>query len=73
MTPPGVFFFLPVRLTVTGREEGSLELALGPGGHRLLLTAKPFRMDLLRGRQLLASINARGLLVFEHLRPRPGS
>uniref|UniRef100_A0A8B9QZH5 Neutral alpha-glucosidase AB n=1 Tax=Anas platyrhynchos TaxID=8839 RepID=A0A8B9QZH5_ANAPL len=63
----------PEPLTVTGREEGSLELALGPGGHRLLLTAKPFRMDLLRGRQLLASINARGLLVFEHLRPRPGS
>uniref|UniRef100_A0A8C3CCD9 Glucosidase II alpha subunit n=1 Tax=Cairina moschata TaxID=8855 RepID=A0A8C3CCD9_CAIMO len=63
----------PEPLTVTGREEGSLELALGPGGHRLLLTAKPFRMDLLRGRRLLASINARGLLVFEPLRPRPGS
>ncbi|XP_067170946.1 neutral alpha-glucosidase AB isoform X2 [Apteryx mantelli] len=58
------------QLAVTGRDEGSVELALGAGGHRLLVTAKPFRLDLLRGRELLCSVNARGLLLFEHLRPR---
>ncbi|XP_061200430.1 neutral alpha-glucosidase AB [Neopsephotus bourkii] len=61
------------RLAVTGRDEGSLELSLGPAGHRLLVTEKPFRMDLLRGRELLCSINARGLLFFEHLRQRRDS
>ncbi|XP_064359268.1 neutral alpha-glucosidase AB isoform X2 [Dromaius novaehollandiae] len=58
------------QLAVTGRDEGSVELALGAGGHRLLVTAKPFRLDLLRGRELLCSVNARGLLLFEPLRPR---
>ncbi|XP_014818112.1 PREDICTED: neutral alpha-glucosidase AB, partial [Calidris pugnax] len=61
------------RLEVTGRDEGSLELSLGPGGHRILVTEKPFRLDLLRGRELLCSVNARGLLFFEHLRPRRDS
>ncbi|KAM6032633.1 LOW QUALITY PROTEIN: neutral alpha-glucosidase AB [Chlamydotis macqueenii] len=61
------------RLAVTARDEGSLELALGPAGHRLLVTEKPFRMDLLQGRELLCSVNARGLLFFEHLRRRRDS
>ncbi|KAM9510767.1 neutral alpha-glucosidase AB isoform 1-T1 [Guaruba guarouba] len=61
------------RLEVTGRDEGSLELSLGPAGHRLLVTEKPFRMDLLQGRELLCSVNARGLLFFEHLRQRRDS
>ncbi|XP_054664277.1 neutral alpha-glucosidase AB isoform X1 [Grus americana] len=61
------------RLAVTGRDEGSLELSLGPAGHRLLVTEKPFRMDLLQGRELLCSVNARGLLFFEHLRRRRDS
>ncbi|KAM4643583.1 neutral alpha-glucosidase AB isoform 2-T2 [Amazona ochrocephala] len=61
------------RLAVTGRDEGSLELSLGPAGHRLLVTEKPFRMDLLQGRELLCSVNACGLLFFEHLRQRRDS
>ncbi|XP_065520844.1 neutral alpha-glucosidase AB isoform X1 [Lathamus discolor] len=61
------------RLAVTGQDEGSLELSLGPAGHRLLVTEKPFRMDLLQGRELLCSVNARGLLFFEHLRQRRDS
>uniref|UniRef100_A0A8D2LTN4 Glucosidase II alpha subunit n=1 Tax=Varanus komodoensis TaxID=61221 RepID=A0A8D2LTN4_VARKO len=58
------------RLSVTGRDENSVELSLGDGGHKLILTAKPFRMDLLEGRELVLSVNSRGLLVFEHLRQR---
>ncbi|XP_039570878.1 neutral alpha-glucosidase AB [Passer montanus] len=61
------------RLEVTGRDEGTLELSLGPGGHRLLVTERPFRLDLLRHRELLCSVNARGLLVFEHQRRRRDS
>uniref|UniRef100_A0A8C3QLK3 Glucosidase II alpha subunit n=1 Tax=Cyanoderma ruficeps TaxID=181631 RepID=A0A8C3QLK3_9PASS len=47
------------RLEVTGRDEGTLELSLGAGGHRLLVTERPFRLDLLRHRELLCSVNAR--------------
>ncbi|XP_064593080.1 neutral alpha-glucosidase AB isoform X1 [Zonotrichia leucophrys gambelii] len=61
------------RLEVTARDEGALELALGPGGLRLLVTERPFRLDLLRHRELLCSVNARGLLVFEHQRRRRDS
>uniref|UniRef100_A0A8C3QL29 Glucosidase II alpha subunit n=1 Tax=Cyanoderma ruficeps TaxID=181631 RepID=A0A8C3QL29_9PASS len=61
------------RLEVTGRDEGTLELSLGAGGHRLLVTERPFRLDLLRHRELLCSVNARGLLVFEHQRRRRDS
>ncbi|XP_027489407.1 neutral alpha-glucosidase AB-like, partial [Corapipo altera] len=60
-------------LAVTGRDGGTLELSLGPGGLRLLVTERPFRLDLLRQRELLCSVNARGLLVFEHLRRRRDS
>ncbi|XP_030921650.1 neutral alpha-glucosidase AB-like, partial [Geospiza fortis] len=56
-----------------GCDEGTLELALGPGGPRLLVTERPFRLDLLRHRELLCSVNARGLLVFEHQRRRRDS
>ncbi|NWY93494.1 GANAB glucosidase, partial [Loxia curvirostra] len=61
------------RLEVTDHDEGTLELSLGPGGHRLLVTERPFRLDLLRHRELLCSVNARGLLVFEHQRRRRDS
>uniref|UniRef100_K7G9U8 Neutral alpha-glucosidase AB n=1 Tax=Pelodiscus sinensis TaxID=13735 RepID=K7G9U8_PELSI len=57
-------------LAVTGRDDNSVELALGDSGHKLILTGKPFRMDLLQGRELVLSVNSRGLLHFEHLRHR---
>lgn len=61
----------PEPLSVSGRDEGSVELSWGgPGGHRALLTAQPFRLDVLGGSEPLCSANARGLLLFEHLRQR---
>ncbi|XP_074861552.1 neutral alpha-glucosidase AB isoform X2 [Carettochelys insculpta] len=60
-------------LAVTGRDDNSVELALGDSGHKLILTGKPFRMDLLQGRDLVLSVNPRGLLHFEHLRLRKDS
>ncbi|XP_026579889.1 neutral alpha-glucosidase AB-like, partial [Pseudonaja textilis] len=61
------------RLSVTGRDENSVELSLEDGSHKVILTAKPFRMDLLAGRDLVLSVNSRGLLVFEHLQQRKDS
>ncbi|XP_068779724.1 neutral alpha-glucosidase AB isoform X3 [Struthio camelus] len=57
-----------VQPALTRRDEDGAELALG--GHRLVVTAEPFRLDVLRGREPLCSVNARGLLLFEPLRPR---
>ncbi|XP_061429640.1 LOW QUALITY PROTEIN: neutral alpha-glucosidase AB-like [Lethenteron reissneri] len=66
------------RLTVVSREEGVVVLAWGgsgglgegPGGARVLLSAQPFRVDIVSAGELVASVNSRGLLAFEHLRLR---
>ncbi|XP_039616684.1 neutral alpha-glucosidase AB isoform X2 [Polypterus senegalus] len=57
-------------LAVTGRDDNSIELALSQTDHRLIITSKPFRLDIMAGNELVLSVNSRGLLVFEHLRPR---
>ncbi|XP_032872363.1 neutral alpha-glucosidase AB-like isoform X2 [Amblyraja radiata] len=62
-----------VPLTVIGKDESSLELGLGRDLYKLIVTAKPFRMDITTGNELLLSINPRGLMVFEHLRKRKDS
>uniref|UniRef100_A0A8C5R3E1 Neutral alpha-glucosidase AB n=1 Tax=Leptobrachium leishanense TaxID=445787 RepID=A0A8C5R3E1_9ANUR len=63
-TPP------PANLQVTGQDENTLELSLGGAEHKLLVTGSPFRLDILSGRDLVLSVNSRGLLHFEHLRER---
>lgn len=60
----------PARLSVSGRDDNSVELTVAEGPYKIILTAKPFRLDLLEGRSLLLSVNARGLLEFEHQRHR---
>uniref|UniRef100_A0A674MGN5 Glucosidase II alpha subunit n=1 Tax=Takifugu rubripes TaxID=31033 RepID=A0A674MGN5_TAKRU len=37
---------------------------------RVILSARPFRLDIMEGREVLMSLNSRGLLAFEHLRIR---
>ncbi|XP_041099334.1 neutral alpha-glucosidase AB isoform X2 [Polyodon spathula] len=59
-----------VPLALVSRDEGSVEVSLSSPDQRLVLTAEPFRLDVLAGRELLLSVNSRGLLVFEHLRQR---
>lgn len=56
------------RLSISGRDENSVELTVAEGPYKIILTAKPFRLDLLEDRSLLLSVNARGLLDFEHQR-----
>ncbi|XP_041037951.1 neutral alpha-glucosidase AB-like isoform X1 [Carcharodon carcharias] len=62
-----------VPLTVVGKDEGSVELGFGNKLYKLIITSKPFRMDIMTGNELLLSINSRGLMVFEHLRKRKDS
>lgn len=57
-------------LQVTGQDDNTLELSLGGGGHKVLVTGSPFRLDILSGQDLILSVNSRGLLYFEHLRAR---
>uniref|UniRef100_A0A4W4GGK4 Neutral alpha-glucosidase AB n=1 Tax=Electrophorus electricus TaxID=8005 RepID=A0A4W4GGK4_ELEEL len=45
-------------------------LSLGPDEQRLIVSAQPFRLDIVEGPQVLLSLNSRGLLSFEHLRVR---
>uniref|UniRef100_A0A2K5BXA0 Neutral alpha-glucosidase AB n=1 Tax=Aotus nancymaae TaxID=37293 RepID=A0A2K5BXA0_AOTNA len=56
------------RLSVSGRDDNSVELTMAEGPYKIILTARPFRLDLLEDRSLLLSVNARGLLHFEHQR-----
>ncbi|KAK1335452.1 hypothetical protein QTO34_003238 [Cnephaeus nilssonii] len=56
------------RLSVSGRDDNSVELTVAEGPYKIILTARPFRLDLLEDRSLLLSVNARGLLGFEHQR-----
>ncbi|XP_069036386.1 neutral alpha-glucosidase AB isoform X2 [Lepisosteus oculatus] len=57
-------------LTVVSRDDHGLVLSLGGPDQRLILSAHPFRLDIMEGPELLLSVNSRGLLVFEHLRQR---
>ena len=45
-------------------------LSLGGEAQRVILSARPFRLDIMEGHELLMSLNSRGLLAFEHLRTR---
>ncbi|XP_073695505.1 neutral alpha-glucosidase AB isoform X1 [Garra rufa] len=57
-------------LSVVAQDENSLVLSLGGRDQRLIVSAQPFRLDIVEGRQVLMSLNSRGLLAFEHLRAR---
>uniref|UniRef100_A0A8C9WMN5 Glucosidase II alpha subunit n=1 Tax=Scleropages formosus TaxID=113540 RepID=A0A8C9WMN5_SCLFO len=57
-------------LSVVSRDENGVVLSLGDEARRLIVSAQPFRLDIVEGPQVLLSLNSRGLLAFEHLRPR---
>lgn len=57
-------------LSVVSRDENGVVLSLGAEARRLIVSAQPFRLDIMEGPQVLLSLNSRGLLMFEHLRPR---
>ncbi|XP_035265569.1 neutral alpha-glucosidase AB isoform X1 [Anguilla anguilla] len=57
-------------LSVLSQDENGVVLSLGAETRRLIVSARPFRLDIMEGPQVLLSLNSRGLLAFEHLRLR---
>uniref|UniRef100_A0AAY4DM90 Neutral alpha-glucosidase AB n=1 Tax=Denticeps clupeoides TaxID=299321 RepID=A0AAY4DM90_9TELE len=57
-------------LSVVAQDENGVVLSLGADEQRLIVSARPFRLDIVEGPKVLLSLNSRGLLVFEHLRLR---
>uniref|UniRef100_A0A8B9KJ20 Neutral alpha-glucosidase AB n=1 Tax=Astyanax mexicanus TaxID=7994 RepID=A0A8B9KJ20_ASTMX len=55
-------------LSVLSRDDNGLVLSLGVESQRLIVSARPFRLDIMEGPEVLLSLNSRGLLAFEHLR-----
>ena len=57
-------------LSLLSQDENGVVLSLGGETQRVILSARPFRLDIMEGHELLMSLNSRGLLAFEHLRTR---
>ncbi|XP_061786436.1 neutral alpha-glucosidase AB isoform X1 [Nerophis lumbriciformis] len=57
-------------LSLLSQDENGVVLSLGVESQRVIVSARPFRLDIMQGRDVLLSLNSRGLLAFEHLRIR---
>uniref|UniRef100_A0A8C9VE92 Glucosidase II alpha subunit n=1 Tax=Scleropages formosus TaxID=113540 RepID=A0A8C9VE92_SCLFO len=56
-------------LSLVSQDEGGVVLSLGADARHLVVSARPFRLDIVEGPHVLLSVNSRGLLAFEHQRP----
>lgn len=68
--PVNVVLFLFHSMSLLSQDENGVVLSLGVESQRVILSARPFRLDIMEGREVLMSLNSRGLLAFEHLRIR---
>lgn len=57
-------------MSLLSQDENGVVLSLGVESQRVILSVRPFRLDIMEGREVLMSLNSRGLLAFEHLRIR---
>uniref|UniRef100_A0A8D3DCI1 Glucosidase II alpha subunit b n=1 Tax=Scophthalmus maximus TaxID=52904 RepID=A0A8D3DCI1_SCOMX len=57
-------------LSLLSQDENGVVLSLGVESQRVIISARPFRLDIVEGHEVLMSLNSRGLLAFEHLRMR---
>ncbi|KAL4660010.1 neutral alpha-glucosidase AB-like isoform X1 [Arapaima gigas] len=57
-------------LSLVSQDEGGVVLSLGSDARHVVVSAQPFRLDIVEGPRVLLSVNSRGLLAFEHQRPR---
>lgn len=64
------FVLLLSSLSVLSKDDNGVVLSLGAESQRLIVSARPFRLDIMEGPEVLLSLNSRGLLAFEHLRLR---
>uniref|UniRef100_G3Q055 Glucosidase II alpha subunit b n=1 Tax=Gasterosteus aculeatus aculeatus TaxID=481459 RepID=G3Q055_GASAC len=55
-------------LSLLSQDENGVVLSLGTESQRVIISARPFRLDIMEGPEVLMSLNSRGLLAFEHLR-----
>uniref|UniRef100_A0A8D3CT87 Glucosidase II alpha subunit b n=1 Tax=Scophthalmus maximus TaxID=52904 RepID=A0A8D3CT87_SCOMX len=55
-------------LSLLSQDENGVVLSLGVESQRVIISARPFRLDIVEGHEVLMSLNSRGLLAFEHLR-----
>uniref|UniRef100_A0AAQ5XVT5 Glycoside hydrolase family 31 N-terminal domain-containing protein n=1 Tax=Amphiprion ocellaris TaxID=80972 RepID=A0AAQ5XVT5_AMPOC len=55
-------------LSLLSQDENGVVLSLGSESQRVIISARPFRLDIMEGSDVLMSLNSRGLLTFEHLR-----
>uniref|UniRef100_A0A8C2XBN9 Glucosidase II alpha subunit n=1 Tax=Cyclopterus lumpus TaxID=8103 RepID=A0A8C2XBN9_CYCLU len=60
-------------LSLLSQDENGVVLSLGSESQRVIVSARPFRLDIMEGRDVLMSLNSRGLLAFEQLRMRPSA
>uniref|UniRef100_A0A667WLD2 Neutral alpha-glucosidase AB n=1 Tax=Myripristis murdjan TaxID=586833 RepID=A0A667WLD2_9TELE len=60
----------PTDMSLLSQDENGVVLSLGAESQRVIVSARPFRLDIMEGREVLMSVNSRGLLAFEHLRMR---
>uniref|UniRef100_A0A3Q3SXD8 Glucosidase II alpha subunit b n=1 Tax=Mastacembelus armatus TaxID=205130 RepID=A0A3Q3SXD8_9TELE len=67
---PDVLIREPPTEGAGGGDENGVVLSLGSESQRVIVSAQPFRLDIMEGRDVLMSLNSRGLLAFEHLRMR---
>ncbi len=67
-SPVSLCFSLFSSLSVLSKDDNGLVLSLGAESQRLIVSAHPFRLDIMEGPEVLLSLNSRGLLAFEHLR-----
>ncbi|XP_041930988.1 neutral alpha-glucosidase AB isoform X1 [Alosa sapidissima] len=58
-------------MSLLSQDDNGVVLSLGvQRQQRLIVSARPFRLDIVEGPEVLMSLNSRGLLAFEHLRMR---
>ena len=62
----------PAAVTVVFRDNEKIVLGLGDAA-KAILHFRPLRVDFYSGDKLVLSTNARGMMKFEHLRPKPGT
>uniref|UniRef100_A0A673WWJ6 Glucosidase II alpha subunit n=1 Tax=Salmo trutta TaxID=8032 RepID=A0A673WWJ6_SALTR len=53
----------PTDLSLLSQDENGVVLSLGADSQWLIVSAKPFRLDIMEGREVLLSLNSRGLLT----------
>lgn len=64
-----LFLIIPCSIKVSERADN--ELVITSGTSKAIVTGTPFKIDFYQNEKLSLSINAKGLMRFEHLRKKP--